>query len=136
MREGVSARSQPLVSTSAVTSRALASPSTTARRVLGPRRLIPGLVSCHVVSETAVFTSVRGELLNSDSTSQDDDDNTALERLGETWRAEFQKRLKLREDADSMVEFDFAQAIEDVGAQNQDREDLQVKARPISDLAR
>ncbi|KAI0913414.1 hypothetical protein F4823DRAFT_558975 [Ustulina deusta] len=81
-------------------------------------------------------TSVRGELLNSDSTSQDDDDNTALERLGETWRAEFQRRLKLREDADSMVEFDFAQAIEDVGAQNQDREDLQVKARPISDLAR
>ncbi|KAI0425671.1 hypothetical protein F5Y09DRAFT_94238 [Xylaria sp. FL1042] len=85
-------------------------------------------------------TSVRAELGmggSSSSISQENDDHIVLQVLGETWRAEFQKRLKLREDAGSMVAPVNIESIKYLIAQLKQHEDtdgLQVEARPIGDL--
>ncbi|KAI1421770.1 hypothetical protein F5Y12DRAFT_667629 [Xylaria sp. FL1777] len=76
-------------------------------------------------------TSVRAELGISNSTGQANDDHTALASLGETWRAEFQKRLKFHKGSDG---FDIAQSMKGLHAQIKDMDDPRVEARPISDL--
>ncbi|KAI1309587.1 hypothetical protein F5Y03DRAFT_66084 [Xylaria venustula] len=81
-------------------------------------------------------TSVRTELgmSNANSTSQVDVEGVTLTSLAGAWQAEFQKRLKFREDADSLVAFDITQSMKYFSAQIKDTDGLQVQARPMSDL--
>ncbi|KAK5636459.1 hypothetical protein RRF57_012171 [Xylaria bambusicola] len=79
-------------------------------------------------------TSVQAELGNDKGTSQNDN-NTALATVGETWCSEFQKRLKLHDDVtDETIELDLAQRMASFSAQIEDWDGLVVHARPISDL--
>lgn len=75
-------------------------------------------------------TSVCAEL----GLSNPRDDESALEELGDTWRSEFQKRLKMNEGSDSQDSFDMNRSLKDFGAQIKGRVDFVVKAQPISSL--
>jgi lipoate-protein ligase B len=75
-------------------------------------------------------TSVSAEL----GLSNPGDEESALERLGDTWRSEFQKRLKMNERSDSQDRFDMNRSMKDFGAQIKGRVDFLVKAQPISSL--
>ncbi|KAI0808679.1 hypothetical protein GGR55DRAFT_180386 [Xylaria sp. FL0064] len=108
--------------------------------VSGPAEINPWgrIVACGLGDREV--TSVRAELGvrgSSNSISQENDDHMALQGLGETWRAEFQKRLKFREDADSMVASDNPESLKYLSAQLKqlkDTDGLQVEARPFSAL--
>ena len=78
-------------------------------------------------------TSVRAEL-GHNGTSQDDD-RVALANLGDTWRFEFQTRLKMRWDVtDDTAGRDIEQQMTSFGAKIRGWDDVEVQARPISDL--
>ncbi|KAI0968907.1 hypothetical protein F4678DRAFT_191392 [Xylaria arbuscula] len=104
--------------------------------VTGPAETNPWgrIVACGLGDREV--TSVRAELgmSNANSTCQVDDEDGALMSLAQTWQAEFQKRLKFREAADSLVPFDITQSMEYFSAQIKDTDGLQVQARPMSDL--
>ncbi|KAI1272178.1 hypothetical protein F5Y07DRAFT_310529 [Xylaria sp. FL0933] len=108
--------------------------------VSGPAEINPWgrIVACGLGDREV--TSVRAELGvrgSSNSISQENDDHMALQGLGEAWRAEFQKRLKFREDADSMVASDTPESMKYLSAQLEqlkDTDGLQVEARPFSAL--
>ncbi|KAI1819407.1 hypothetical protein F4861DRAFT_139680 [Xylaria intraflava] len=79
-------------------------------------------------------TSVCAELGISNGPNQDHV-GQELERLAQTWRAEFVKRLKMHEDADDMLRgYDTVQNLRDLSAQIKGRQDFLVKACPISSL--
>ncbi|KAI0536847.1 hypothetical protein GGR58DRAFT_502828 [Xylaria digitata] len=80
-------------------------------------------------------TSVCSELSLHGRTDVTSDDKQALDTLADIWRGEFQKRLKLREDADNTIAMsDFAESMEGLSAQVKNRDDFLVEAFPIRNL--
>ncbi|KAI1198218.1 hypothetical protein F5X97DRAFT_151601 [Nemania serpens] len=102
--------------------------------VTGPAETNPWarIVACGL--EDRGVTNACAELGVNSGNGNSNDDKSALESLAETWRSEFQKRLKMHRDADSMVNFDVDQSMKDLGAQVKDRDDFLVKAYPVSNL--
>lgn len=75
-------------------------------------------------------TSVCAEL----GLSNPGDDQSALVKLGDAWRSEFQKRLKFNKSSDDQDSFDINQSMADFAAQLKGRVDFLVRAQPISSL--
>ncbi|KAI1184512.1 hypothetical protein F5B17DRAFT_79491 [Nemania serpens] len=102
--------------------------------VTGPPETNPWarIVACGL--EDRGVTSVCAELGTSSGDVYSKDDKSALESLAQTWSSEFQKRLKMHQDADSMVSFDVAQSMKELGAQIKNRDDYLVQASPVSSL--
>ncbi|KAI1169664.1 hypothetical protein F4777DRAFT_194283 [Nemania sp. FL0916] len=82
-------------------------------------------------------TSVCTELRLHGRTDRSTDDRTALDALAETWRAEFQRRLKIHQYVDDLPEFDFDadRSQDELQAQVQDYDNDFVRAQPIQNLA-
>ncbi|KAI1162070.1 hypothetical protein F5B18DRAFT_411251 [Nemania serpens] len=102
--------------------------------VTGPAETNPWarIVACGL--EDRGVTNACAELGISSRNGNGNDDTSALESLAETWSSEFQKRLKMHQDADNMVSFDVAQSMKGLGVQIKDRDDFLVKAYPVSNL--
>ncbi|KAI1741959.1 hypothetical protein F4680DRAFT_50464 [Xylaria scruposa] len=79
-------------------------------------------------------TSACAELGIDHSTDPMSGDEKALENLAETWRSEFQSRLKMHKDVGSTAEFDVARSMKELGSLVKGRGDSRVTAHPISNL--
>ncbi|KAI1112085.1 hypothetical protein F5Y14DRAFT_281683 [Nemania sp. NC0429] len=102
--------------------------------VAGPAETNPWarIVACGL--EDRGVTNACVELGLSSGNDNSNDDKSALESLADTWSSEFQKRLKIHPDADSMVSFDAAQSLKDLDAQFKHLADSPVRAYPVSNL--
>ncbi|KAI1129988.1 hypothetical protein F5Y10DRAFT_138249 [Nemania abortiva] len=84
-----------------------------------------------VCAELGIGSSGRS---SSSSTRRDSDENSALESLADTWRSEFQSRLKMHV-TDDVAGFDVHQSMRDLGAQLEGNTgDSLVQALPLSNL--
>ncbi|KAI0118266.1 hypothetical protein GGR51DRAFT_209122 [Nemania sp. FL0031] len=111
--------------------------------VTGPAETNPWgrIVACGLgdlgVTSVCAELGISGGRSSSSSSSnnkRDSDDKNALESLADTWRSEFQKRLKMHEDAGNVASFDVAQSMRDLGAMVKDSNDYLVQALPLSNL--